>query len=56
MSILQIVLAWAAFILIGGLFVAAVLGRLNGIEETDENEPLGDMVDVRAIINKYSED
>lgn len=55
MSILQIILAWAAFLAIGGLFVAAVLGRLNGIKETDEDEPIGDMVDVKSLIQKWED-
>lgn len=38
-----------------GLYACAIWSRVNGIEETDEDEPLGDMVDIRSIINKYED-
>lgn len=41
----------------------AIIGRLNGRDDDDPDailppveEPLGDMVDVRRIIHRYSED
>lgn len=38
-----------------GLYACAIWSRINGIEETDEVEAPGDMVDIRAIINKYED-
>jgi len=58
MSTWQIILAVVAFSCIAALFVAAVMGRMNGdddITETDEREPLGDMVDVRKVISRYED-
>lgn len=55
MNILQIALAWAAFLAIGGMFVAAVLGRLNGIKETDEYDPPIDKLEVKSLIQKWED-
>lgn len=38
-----------------GLYACAIWSRVNGIEYTDDDEPLGDMVDIRAIISKYED-
>lgn len=41
------------------LVFIALVGRLNGLESQEgaaDPEPLGDMVDVRRIIDRYSED
>ena len=58
MSTWQIILIAVAFSCIAALVVAAVMGRMNGdddITETDKDEPLGDMVDIRSLINKYED-
>lgn len=58
MSALQIILAIVAFSFIFALFVAAVFGRLNGddVQIVDkEPEPLGDMADIRRVINDYED-
>jgi hypothetical protein len=55
MSTWQIILAIVAFSCIAALFVAAVMGRMNDITETEVDEPLGDMVDIRSLINKYED-
>lgn len=58
MTTWQIILAIVAFSCIFGMFLAAVFARLNGdddINETNEREPLGDMVDVRRVINRYED-
>ena len=39
-----------------GLYACAILSRINGPEETDEYDPPIERLDVRAIINKHSED
>ena len=55
MSTWQIILIAVAFSCIAALVVAAVMGRMNNIVETEVDEPLGDMVDVRSLINKYED-
>ena len=44
------------FCFIALLYLTAIMSKVNDIHETETEEPLGDMVDVRAIIKKYSED
>lgn len=44
-----------AVCMLGLLYLAALLSRVNDITETDKDEPLGDMVDVRSLINKYED-
>lgn len=59
MSAMQIILACVAFACIAALFVSAVLGRLNGDDEIPivdkEPEPIGDLVDVRRVLNEYED-
>ena len=54
-------LAMILFAIAGGLFAAiitfALLSRINAprIDETETQEALGDMVDVRAILKKWED-
>ena len=56
MNLTTICLIIIATCILGFLYIAAVFSNLNDIHETETDEPLGDMVDVRAIVKKYSED
>jgi uncharacterized membrane protein len=55
MSIESICFIAIAVCIIGLLYLAAVFSRVNDIVETEIDEPLGDMVDVRSLINKYED-
>ena len=56
MSISTLCLIAIAICIVGFLYLAAIMSNVNDIHETEIEEPLGDMVDVRAIVKKYSED
>lgn len=49
-----IVFGIAVFFL-AAIVAFAVLSRINRVEEVEEREPIGDMVDIKAIIEKYGE-
>ncbi len=59
MSAMQIILACVAFSCIAALFVAAVLGRLNGEEDVKivdkAPEQIGDVVDIRRVLDNYKD-
>ncbi len=42
--------------LIFALITFAVLSSINGIKETDEVEPTGDMVDISHFLNKFGDE
>ena len=44
-----------AIFLLAAIVTFAVLSRINEVEEVDEVEPLGDMVDIKHILNKYGD-
>lgn len=44
-----------AVCMLGMLYLAALLSKVNDITETDKDEPLGDMVDVKRVINRYED-
>jgi hypothetical protein len=55
MSIETICAIGIAVCIIGLLYLAAVFSRVNDIVETEEDEPLGDIVDVRKVISRYED-
>ncbi len=55
MSIETICAIGIAVFFFGLLYLAAVFSRVNDIVESEIDEPLGDMVDVRKVINRYED-
>ena len=47
---------WLAVTVAGVLMMMVVMSRANGSDPGDADEPMGDMVDVRALMKRWEDD